>query len=114
MNHAIVLLSHGSRDPLWRAPAEAVAARIAAQKPGRQVRCAYLELCAPSLPDAAGQLVARGATQVTVLPMFLGAGLRGPPRGVQFAMNRALGPGPPVTGLMAHIACGAPPESKPF
>src|SRR6218665_251984 len=104
MNHAIVLLSHGSRDPLWRAPVEAVAARIAAQKPGRQVRCAYLDLCAPSLAAAAGQLVARGATQVTVVPRFLGAGrhvredlpllvqqLRGAHPDVQFEMKVALG-----------------------
>ncbi|MDD2547738.1 MAG: CbiX/SirB N-terminal domain-containing protein, partial [Burkholderiaceae bacterium] len=42
---AIVLFSHGSRDPLWRAPMEAVAQRIRALQPERPVHSDYLELC---------------------------------------------------------------------
>jgi sirohydrochlorin cobaltochelatase len=54
---AIILFAHGSRDPLWRKPIEAVGERIRAEQPGLPVRCAYLELCEPSLPDAAQALV---------------------------------------------------------
>ena len=38
------------------------------------VRCAYLELCLPSLPDAATDLIASGAHKIKVFPIFLGVG----------------------------------------
>ena len=44
MARGIILVGHGSRDPLWRGPIEAVAARLAAQQPTVATRCAYLEL----------------------------------------------------------------------
>ena len=122
MTHAIVLFAHGSRDPLWRAPMEAVATRIAAQSPDRRVSCAYLELCEPSLPEAVRQLVADGATAVTVVPMFLGTGkharedlpllvqeLRTTHPGAQFHVQAAIGEDPRMTALMAEIACESPP-----
>ncbi len=71
---AIVLFAHGSRDPQWRLPIEAVAADIRARQPHTQVRCAYLELCSPSLPDAAADLIAAGASSIKVFPLFLGVG----------------------------------------
>ena len=70
----IVLFAHGSRDPLWRAPIEAVEAHIRAHHPGVAVRCAYLELTTPDLPQAVKDLVDQGATAVTIVPMFLGTG----------------------------------------
>ena len=51
---AIILFAHGSRDPLWRAPIEAVAQRINQQTGNALLaRCAYLELCEPDLPTVA-------------------------------------------------------------
>ena len=121
MQKAIVLFSHGSRDPLWRAPIEAVAARIAAQHPARPVACAYLELCTPSLAEATRQLVSQGAAHITVVPMFLGTGkharedlpvlvqeLHATHPGVQFHAQAAIGEDPRMTALMADIACEAP------
>ena len=70
----IVLFAHGSRDPQWRTPIEAVAAQIRARQPGTAVRCAYLELCAPSLFEAATDLIATGACQIRVFPIFFGVG----------------------------------------
>ncbi|CDS49263.1 Sirohydrochlorin cobaltochelatase [Polaromonas sp. CG9_12] len=70
----IVLFAHGSRDPLWRLPIEAVAAQIRTRHPGTLVLCAYLEICAPSLPEAAAALVAAGARQLRIFPLFLGVG----------------------------------------
>lgn len=70
----IVLFAHGSRDPMWRQPIEAVAAQISARQPDILVRCAYLEICAPSLPEAAADLIACGARQLRVFPLFLGVG----------------------------------------
>ncbi len=71
---AIVLLAHGSRDPLWHAPIRAVADRIQARSNGGTVVCAYLEWTSPDLPTAVQQLVDAGHRQVRLLPLFLGMG----------------------------------------
>ena len=123
MTHAIVLFAHGSRDPLWRAPMEAVAAQVVARHPDRHVACAYLELCEPTLGDAADKLIAQGATQVTVVPMFLGTGkharedlpvliqaLRSTHPDVEFVVQTAIGEDPRMTTLMADIACETAPQ----
>lgn len=70
----IILFAHGSREPQWRAPIEAVAVQISARQPDALVRCAYLEICEPSLLDAASELIAAGARQLRVFPLFLGVG----------------------------------------
>jgi sirohydrochlorin cobaltochelatase len=72
--HATILFAHGSRDPLWRKPIEAVALRITEMAPQVQVRCAYLELTAPDLTTSADELIALGVSHLTVLPLFLGVG----------------------------------------
>ena len=70
----IVLFAHGSRDPLWHKPMEAVAQRVRAQSPAANVVCAYLELSQPDLPTSAAALVAQGLSEITIVPMFLGVG----------------------------------------
>ena len=123
-SRAVVLFAHGSRDPLWRAPIEAVAARIAQQAPDQPVRCAYLELTTPDLPQAVAELVAQGAQVVTVVPMFLGTGrharedlpvlmdaLRVAHPEVQFTVQGAVGEDPRMTALMADIALGVAPAA---
>lgn len=70
----IVLFAHGSRDPLWRLPIEAIAERIRADHPDMPVCCAYLELCEPDLPTAFNALVSSGAQRLRVLPVFFGMG----------------------------------------
>ncbi len=74
MTHGVILFAHGSRDPLWRRPLEAVAQRMRARTPALQVRCAYLELTEPDLPTTAAELAGLGLTAVRIVPMFLGAG----------------------------------------
>jgi sirohydrochlorin cobaltochelatase len=91
----IVLFAHGSRDPLWKQPIEAVAAQIQRSQPKLPVACAYLELSEPSLPDAAAQMITalqsntmksiansvdsipaicQKRLKIRILPMFLGMG----------------------------------------
>lgn len=119
----IVLFAHGSRDPLWRAPIEAVEAHIRAHHPGVAVRCAYLELTTPDLPQAVEDLVDQGATAVTIVPMFLGTGkharedlpmlvaeLRARHPRVQVHVQAAIGEDPRMAALMAHIACTPPAQ----
>jgi sirohydrochlorin cobaltochelatase len=72
--HTIILFAHGSRDPLWHKPIQSVAERITQRSPTTVVRCAYLELTEPSLPQVADALVGAGATSMCVVPMFLGVG----------------------------------------
>ena len=69
-----ILFAHGSRDPLWCKPIEAVASQIALIAPEVQVRCAYLELMTPDLPASVAELATLGVTTITVVPMFLGVG----------------------------------------
>lgn len=117
MSHAIVLLSHGSRDPLWREPIEAVARQITALHPHRPVLCAYLELCTPTLAEATAALLERGAGELTVVPMFLGTGkhtrndlpvlietLQSTYPHLKIHLQSAIGEHPQMTLLMAEIA----------
>ena len=74
MRRAIVLFGHGSRDPQWREPMEAVARRMRAREAQLEVRCAFLELEQPDLVAAVSELAASGTESIRVVPMFLGAG----------------------------------------
>ena len=71
---AVVLFAHGSRDPLWHKPMEAVAAHLAQSEPDLSVRCAYLELSQPDLATACLELVEASIENIAVIPMFLGVG----------------------------------------
>lgn len=74
VRQGIVLFAHGSRDPLWKAPVERVAARISQIDPSALVRCAYLEMQAPDLDHAVQELLDAGARSVRIAPMFFGVG----------------------------------------
>jgi sirohydrochlorin cobaltochelatase len=113
----VVLFAHGSRDPLWRQPMDAVARRIRELDPQARVVCAFLELTTPDLPAAVQALLAEGVQRVTVVPMFLGvgrharedlpvlmAGLRERHPGVAFHVQPAVGEDPRLTDLLAHMA----------
>ncbi|HYM48572.1 MAG TPA: CbiX/SirB N-terminal domain-containing protein [Burkholderiaceae bacterium] len=71
---SIVLLAHGSRDPQWVEPFEAVRAAVERRLPESAVTLAYLDHCPPDFMTAVDQLVARGADAIRVVPLFLGAG----------------------------------------
>ncbi|WP_394790169.1 sirohydrochlorin chelatase [Rhodoferax sp.] len=115
----VILFAHGSRDPLWRLPMEAVAAQVAAADPQVQVACAYLELTEPDLPSTAKHMVDQGAQQLTVVPLFLGMGkhvredlpllmhdLRAQHPAVEFTLQAAVGENPKLVALLARIALG--------
>lgn len=70
----LILFAHGARDPRWAQPFEQVADRVRSLRPGARVSLAYLELMSPDLQAAGTDLAAAGCTEVTVLPLFLGAG----------------------------------------
>ncbi len=79
----ILLFAHGARDPNWALPFEAVAKRLRARsqdphsQPGivpPEVTLAFLEFMTPDIAAAGDDLAARGCTEVSVVPLFLGAG----------------------------------------
>jgi len=113
----IILFAHGSRDPLWSLPMEAVAARAHQLDAQALVRCAYLELTTPDLPTCAAELVAAGMQSITIVPMFLGIGkharedlprlmadLQASHPGVAWHLQGAVGEDTRVTDLLARIA----------
>ena len=116
----LILLAHGSRDPLWRQPIEAVHQLLQALQPGLPCICAYLDACAPDLPAATQSLIAQGVQHLIVLPLFLGTGkharedipclldeLRRQHPGCQFDLQTAAGENPRVTALLAQLAIEA-------
>ncbi len=72
----ILLFAHGARDPAWAQPFEAAAnaLRDRALAQGHQVSLAFLEFMTPDIAQAGKDLVERGCQQITVVPLFLGAG----------------------------------------
>ena len=113
----IVLFAHGSRDPLWRLPIEAVAQQIKTISPSTEVVCAFLELTSPDLPTCVQNMSEQGLTHISVLPMFLGIGkharedlpqimqeLKNSHPNIQFDLRRAIGEEPELTLAMAKIA----------
>ncbi len=127
-NHptGIVLLAHGSRDPLWKGPIEAVAQVIRERQPSTRVYCAYLELCEPSLGRAAAALVQDGIRHLRVVPLFLGMGkharedlprlvqaLRDSHPGVAVELRPSVGEHPGLLGCLADIAAEELPGPDP-
>ena len=114
---SIILFAHGSRDPLWKRPIEAVVHRIRAQQPQVPVACAYLELTTPDLPSVAVQMIASGTLKIRIVPIFLGVGRharedlpelvaqleRDHPQ-VVFELQTAVGENPALIALMAQTA----------
>ena len=75
MAAAIVLVDHGSRVPEANRVLEAVAAALSSRLgPEMLVAYAHQEAAAPSISEALLGVVARGATDITVVPFFLAPG----------------------------------------
>ncbi len=70
----LLLLAHGSRQPEWAQPFQAVLAALRAARPDLDIELAYLESMQPSLPQALDDAGASGCALVHLVPLFLGAG----------------------------------------
>ena len=112
-----VLFAHGSRDPLWRLPVEAIASRARQLDPQRLIGCAYLELTEPDLKVCVAGLIDRGVRRLNVVPLFLGVGkharedlpvmmadLKATYPGVAFSLQNAVGEDQRLVDLIAKIA----------
>lgn len=119
-SNGIILFAHGSRDPLWRLPIEAVSVQVQSMASGIDVVCAYLELTEPDLPTTARLMIERGVKHIAIVPMFLGVGrharedlpelvsqLRQQHPSIHFDLRKAIGEEPQLTQVMASIALSA-------
>lgn len=70
----LVLFGHGARDPEWAGPMRRIRDAVSARAGAPRVELAFLELMAPTLPEAIAALVAGGARRVAVVPIFLAQG----------------------------------------
>jgi sirohydrochlorin cobaltochelatase len=117
MTRATILFAHGSRDPSWSQPMEAVAQRMRDIDPAVRVLCAYFELMQPDLSGAVHRCVADGCDEIVVVPMFLGVGrharqdlpalaaaLAQALPGVHIRLRPAIGEDARVVDLLARMA----------
>lgn len=78
MTTGVLLFAHGARDPNWARPFEQARDRLASlPSPTGQhtpVCLSFLEFMSPDLLGGGQSLVDQGCDQVTVVPLFLGAG----------------------------------------
>ena len=116
-NTGVILFAHGSRDPLWRLPMDAVAQRMREQKADVAVSCAFLELTKPDLPETVEAMMKQGIEHLRIVPMFLGVGrharedlpllvkdlVQAYPQ-MHFELLPPIGEHPAMTQLMADIA----------
>ena len=117
MTTAIILFAHGARDPEWANPLRRVQAAIRQQADNIPVELAFLEFMAPTLAECAATLVAAGATNILVVPMFIAQGghlkrdvpemlalLRSTHPEVRFSLAGAIGENEIVVQAMAEAA----------
>lgn len=72
----LLIVAHGSRRAESNDEVRELTQRIKTQSGSEftDVRCAFLELASPLIPDGIIECIKSGATEVVVLPYFLSAG----------------------------------------
>ena len=73
---ALLIVAHGSRKAAANEEIRTLAERVAAIAAERfdTVRCAFLQLTEPLIPDVIDALVAEGAEEIVAFPFFIAAG----------------------------------------
>lgn len=118
----ILLYGHGARNPEWARPFERIREAIKAREPGIPVEPGFLELLRPSFEEGVASLVAQGATEIVVVPIFMAAGShvkKDLPQlaasamdchhGLQISLAAPVGEADPVLAAMADYALDATP-----
>jgi sirohydrochlorin cobaltochelatase len=74
MSTGIILFAHGARDPNWARPLERLKRMLGERMPEARIEQAFLEHMTPTLEDAAAELVTKGATELSIVPVFIANG----------------------------------------
>ncbi len=69
----VILLAHGSTDPLWKLPFEMIYERIVSESGRERCSLAYMELSEPSLKSTIEEFDS-SVRKVAVLPLFFSVG----------------------------------------
>jgi len=67
----LILIAHGSRDPLWRASLEGLTQKVGAGLPSEEVRLAFMQFGGPTLPEVVREAVVGGSNHLRLLPLFM-------------------------------------------
>ena len=70
----LILYVHGSKDPRWRAPFQALERRVQEDLGEASVRLAYMEFAEPTLQQVVAESAGSGHRRLRLLPLFLAAG----------------------------------------
>lgn len=70
----ILLFGHGARNPDWAAPFHRIRELILAGNPDALIGMGFLELMRPTFDEGIDGLIQRGATEITIVPIFMAAG----------------------------------------
>lgn len=122
IHRILILAAHGSRAEQANQEVVSLAARLALRLESafQGVRPAFLEIAAPSIPQALDAAVSDGATDIVVLPYFLAGGRhvtsdiprlvaakRREHAGVQIRLAPYLGTAPELEAVLAGLAGAA-------
>jgi sirohydrochlorin cobaltochelatase len=71
---AIILFAHGSSNPTWREPFDAIADQVRAQAQDAKVELAFLEIMSPNVHEVVRQCAEQGIHHIRIVPLFFGVG----------------------------------------
>ena len=119
MTPAIILFGNGARNAEYVEPFRRIRAAMLSRQPQARVEIGFLELSQPTLEEAVAALVAQGATQIRIVPVFFAPGrhvLKDLPEraaaaierhpGLQIDLADAVGTATAVIEAMAMYALG--------
>ena len=67
----LILIAHGSRDPVWRGSLEKLTTRVNARMPSEEVRLAFMQFEGPTLQEVVEEAVGSGTLSLRLLPLFM-------------------------------------------
>lgn len=71
----LALVAHGSRDARWRAPFEALEAKLKPLVLPKKARVCYMEMASPTLKEVVSQAINESTLEkVVILPLLMAAG----------------------------------------
>ena len=71
---AIILFAHGSSNPTWREPFDAIADQVRAQAQDAKVELAFLEIMSPNVHEVVRDCAEQGIHHIRIVPLFFGVG----------------------------------------
>ena len=67
----LILVAHGSRDPLWRSSLQSLAEKVGILLSTEDVRVAFMQFDGPNLPEVVAETVRTGHRHLRLLPLFM-------------------------------------------